>query len=244
MRFQIVASQTYQRRSMRRMVLSGSIGTGLTIFDPHDRLFDELVEGVAVGLEFFVRKTGIVQMGEAEVALEAASAAIHRFQIGEHEVVSIGGGEKRALLDRLTARRTGGDPLLHRGNLCFAGTGLLIGRRHGAIVETLEEPARGRVAGDDFLPRHEFAEIGNVVEPALDRAVLPVAAIAMRLEDGLGFGREGLGIVGRPRVPRGKEHEYRGQGEDSCGHRARLRKRGASYYLTYQTREAIATAEV
>ena len=97
-----------------------------------------------------------------------------------------------------TAGGTGGDPLLQRGDLGVAGPGLLFGRRHGAIVEPLEEPARGRVAGDDFLAGDQFAEIGNVVEPALDRAVLPVAAIAVRLEDGLGFGREGLGIVGRP----------------------------------------------
>ena len=120
---------------MRRTVFAGSIGDGVHDLRVPRQAVDELGEGVAVGLQFLVGEAGVVQVGEREVALEAAGAAVDRFQVGEDDVVDVGRGDERAVRDRLAARRTGRDPLLDGGDLGFARPRLLVGRRHGAVVD-------------------------------------------------------------------------------------------------------------
>ncbi|MFO0825462.1 MAG: hypothetical protein U0792_20470 [Gemmataceae bacterium] len=183
---------------------------------------DQLVERIAIRLQFLVGEAGVVQVSEREVALEAAGAAVHRFEISQDEVIGLAGADGGAGRRGFGSGGTRRDPALD--DLLFLGSGsnLLAHRGHGAVVDSPPEPARGRVLGHDLLAGHELRQIGDVVHAALDRTVLPVAAIAVRLENRLGLGRELLVVVCERQLRlRHTDHSQRGKEEVPGGHRVR-----------------------
>ena len=148
-------------------------------------------------------------MGEGEVPLEAAGAFVHRLQVGEHRGVHVVLCDDRSRGD-FAGGRPGLDPLLQHRDLGRTRSRLFVGRRHGAFIDAAEQPAALQVVGHDLLAGDELAEVGDVVHRPLDAAVLPVAAGAVRLEDGLRLLGE-FGVVGRAGGRGEREEGERGE---------------------------------
>src|SRR5262249_39974039 len=91
---------------------------------------------------------------------------------------------------------------------------------HRALIDPLEEPAGGRVAGDDLLAGDELGEVGDVVHRPLDAPLLPMAAVAVRLEDLLRLGRQRLLLgVGGGRGKPDRQQQAGGARESLGGQR-------------------------
>jgi len=71
---------------------------------------DELGERIAVSLKFVIAKTGVVEVRECEVALEAPAAAVELFQVREDEGLHIRGCDR---LPRRGLLRPGAPASIH-----------------------------------------------------------------------------------------------------------------------------------
>jgi len=80
-------------------------------------------------------------------------------------------------------RAAAGAALLQEGDVGGAGARLLVGRGHLAGDDLAQQRRVVGLAGDDLAAGDEFVAVEDVVEAALDGAVLAVAAIAVGLED-------------------------------------------------------------
>src|SRR5262249_40467565 len=96
---------------------------------------------------------------------------------------------------RVEIGRAGGDPLLEDGEVRIGGAFLLVLGRHFAGADPLDDPGPGRVAGNDLLALDQAFAVEQVIDPALDRAVLAVAAVAVSLEDRPGLPGEFLLVL-------------------------------------------------
>ena len=154
---------------------------------------DELGQAVAVTLQLVCRQPGVVQMRDGEVAREPAVALGDFFQIGANRPNNFCGGNVLLFHGRRpNIRRARLDPLLDNGDIIFARSRVLFLRRHRVVVgcESSEKLRFGWLTGNHLLAVDELAQVEDVIKPALVRAILPVAAVAIGLENVVGLSGE------------------------------------------------------
>jgi hypothetical protein len=142
-----------------------------------------------VARQFLLGNSGVGQVGEGEVADEAAATGLEVFQVGADKAEQQSVGDEGALRGGGHGGGTGVDPAFEEGDLLLVQSGAF-GRRHLPVADALQQDGLAGVAGDDPVAGDEAVAVEDVVEAPLAAAAGTVAVAAAQPEQFAGAHRE------------------------------------------------------